>query len=41
MKLYVSKIDPQNYDVLRDLLHVVMLADDIQHAEGNCFYGCV
>jgi len=37
MRLYVSKIDPRNYDVLRDFLHIVMLTDNIQHERELAF----
>ncbi|NCD11224.1 MAG: hypothetical protein EOL93_01625 [Epsilonproteobacteria bacterium] len=37
MKLYISKVNPKNYDVLRDLLKIVMLADDIEHEREIAF----
>lgn len=37
MRLYISKIDPKNYDVLRELLQIVMLADTIQHERELAF----
>ncbi|AFL68364.1 TerB family tellurite resistance protein [Sulfurospirillum barnesii] len=37
MKVYISKVNPKNYDVLRDLLKIVMLADGIEHEREIAF----